>query len=270
MDTTNLQKGFAPIVIILTVIALLGIGGGYFWFSNLKPQPPQLLIGLWKTESSIFPDGEYLEIKEKEFCYAWSGDSPAHFYCSQYAPYAVSKNLIGFGEQSQLNTKWKVTGDTLTLWQSGEKKVYERVSSSGNIIPKQTLLPQTPKPSYPAKQIPAPTSAIPTYTPKPPDTEKPKITLFKASSFSVKAGSEITFTCSATDNSGSVQIAVNIAGLIAGGTANASEVGPFRLNGDPFIFAYKLQFAGNYTATCQVSDEVQNKAESTLNFSVSQ
>lgn len=267
----NLQKGFLPIVIILVVVLLLGLGAGYFWFSNQKPQDPQLLIGLWRTESSIFPDGEYLEIKEKEFCFTWQTfQTEPRFVCSKYAPYIVSGNLIGFGESSQPNTKWEITGNILTLWQSGEKKVYEHVSFSGNVVPKQTSPPQTPNPSSPTKQAPALTPATPTSAPKLPDTEKPKITLFKASSQSVKAGGEIIFTCSAIDNSGSVQIAFDIAGIIAGGTANASEVGPFRSNGNPFTYTYKPAIAGSYTVTCQVSDEAQNKTETFLTFSVSQ
>ncbi|MDZ4284502.1 MAG: hypothetical protein U1A28_01610, partial [Patescibacteria group bacterium] len=100
------------------------------------------------------------------------------------------------------------------------------------------------------------------------DSEKPKIVSFKASSQSVKTGGEISFMCSATDNSGSVQIAFDIAGLIEGGTANAFEGGPFRSSGDSHSYTYKPAFAGNYKVTCQVSDEAQNKTESSILFSV--
>jgi len=261
------QKGFAPVVIILGVIALLGIGGGYFWFSNLKPQDPQLLIGLWRTESSIFPDGEYLEIKEKEFCFAWGGDSPAHFYCSQYAPYTVSKNLIGFGEQSKPNTKWKATGDTLTLWQFGEKKVYERVNSSGNATPKQILPSQAPKPSHPTEQTSNPTSATPTYAPKPPDTEKPKITSFNISPPSVEVGDTVTLTCVATDNSQFVQIELETFAELPGGSDRSYSGGGFGLSGDTKTHEHKIQFAGNYTATCKASDEAKNETQTNLTFS---
>ena len=241
MRNKDSQKGFAPIVIILAIVILLGAGAGYFWFLNQKPQDPQLLIGLWVTKSSIFPDGEYLEIKEKEFCFMWSGDSPAHFRCSQYALYTVSKNLVGFGEQSQRNMKWRVTGNTLTVdwWQSGEERVYERVSYSENVTPKQ-MQTSFPEESIFTRDPDGNVTLKPTLPPRSPssinDSEKPKITLFKASSLSVKAGDEITFTCSATDNSGSVLIVFDFVG--AGGSAKAFEGGPFRSSGESHVYSY--------------------------------
>jgi len=123
-----INKGFASIIIIIIAIAVIGVGvGGYVLFSKQKSADPKMLIGLWRTESQIFPDGEYLEIKEKEFCVAWSGDSPEHFTCSRYVPYVVSGNLIGFGEQAQPSNKWEAISNELTLWQYGAKKTYERI-----------------------------------------------------------------------------------------------------------------------------------------------
>lgn len=123
----NSQKGFTPIIIVIIVV-LLGMGvGGYVFLSKEKPANPSMLIGLWKTESSFFPNGEYLEIKEKEFCFNWQTDSRG-FICSRYAPYVVSGNLVGFGESSQPNTVWKIMGNKLILGSGKESKEYVRVS----------------------------------------------------------------------------------------------------------------------------------------------
>ncbi|MDP3696675.1 MAG: hypothetical protein Q8R55_01430, partial [Candidatus Taylorbacteria bacterium] len=60
-----------------------------------------------------------------------------------------------------------------------------------------------------------------------------------------------------------------------GGSAKAFEGGPFRSSGESHVYSYSPpfysggpSFTGSYTATCQVSDEAQNKTESTITFSV--
>ncbi len=320
----NSRSGFAPIIIIIVAVVLLGIGaGGFVLISKSKTSSPptssqasqteippatlpsgqtsetktsqsppltkravvstdpKLLEGLWKIEIAyewvnppgIWKESEelkaritYQEFRNGEMCSEWPlrifepltgpptlKQALDKMYCGKYKPYRTLTASDGYkpkdkdvsaitfsGERYGPIYEWKMVNGKLEFGSPGGKGTYVKIPGTRDLVA------------------------------EPKDTEKPKITLFKASSQSVKTSGEITLTCSATDNSGSAQIAFDIAGLIEGGTANASEVGPFRSNGDPFIFAYKPPFAGNYTATCKVSDKAQNKIESAINFSVSQ
>lgn len=238
---------------------------------------PKLLEGLWRIETAyewVNPPGvwkengellarvPYQEFKNGTMCRSFVlrifeqltapptlEQALDKMYCSEYKPYRIldkseykpkdteSSALTFTGEQYGTQYTWKIVGGKLELEQPGGRGIYVKIPGTRDIAT------------------------------EPKDTEKPKITLFKASSQLVKAGGEITFTCSATDNSGSVQIDFDIVGIIAGGTANAFEGGPFRSNGDSFTLTHKPPVAGSYTATCQVSDEAHNRAESTLHFS---
>lgn len=142
------QSGFAQIPVVVLVLVLFGLGvGGYLLVSEkttekAKKSDPSALIGLWVGEkSTAFPSGQYLEIKEKEFCYNWQVSEQGVFSCFQYAPYIVSEDLVGFGRPVQVSgaadsamsirptTIWSTEEDTLTLNESGMRKVYTRVTS---------------------------------------------------------------------------------------------------------------------------------------------
>jgi len=157
------NNGFAPIVIIIVIVALLGIGaGGFVLFSKNKtssPLSPSLqtetsptlsplgsvpqqdekisakqLLGLWQKNEDGFVG--FLEFKENEFCANWSGGTPEKFLCGQYLPYAVSGNKIFVnvsGDTIPANSspwaEWKIVNGKLEFKPKSQldKDIYEKI-----------------------------------------------------------------------------------------------------------------------------------------------
>ncbi len=124
----NLQKGFAPIVLVIIIAAVIGIGAlGYFAF--LKPaQNPELLIGWWEEEGS-FP---FLrEFTKSYICSQYD----AKFHCVKNNRYTASGDTLTYeGTSAGLSEKWKVVNGGLEITQfsrgkqMGDVSVYQKIS----------------------------------------------------------------------------------------------------------------------------------------------
>lgn len=236
---------------------------------------PELLEGLWRIETAydwVNPPGvwekseelkmrrPYQEFKNGTMCRLWGvpfevstappknlEEALEYTYCNGYKSFRIvdrrefkpkdpEVSVIAFSDKIDGHAfQWKIIDGKLEF----DKNIYVKIPGTRE------------KPAFK-------------------DTEKPKITSFKLSSPSVRVGDEITLTCSATDNSGTVLIVFDITGIIAGGTSNVASGGQYHVSEGSDTYTYKLLYAGNYTATCQAADQAQNKAESSLAFSVSQ
>lgn len=220
--------------------------------------------GVWKESDELKMRRPYQEFKNGTMCSVWPipfevstvppknlEEALEYTYCGEYKPFRIvdrkefkpkdpEVSVITFSERPESQGRgpvfqWKIIDGKLEF----DKNIYVKIPG---------------------------TRAIPIFT----DTEKPKITSFKISSQSVRVGDEITFTCSATDNSGLASIDFFAIGYIAGGTTRLSAGGQYQVGGEPRSYTYKPPSAGNYAVTCHASDQAQNKAESSLTFSVSQ
>ncbi|OGZ58182.1 MAG: hypothetical protein A3B96_00650 [Candidatus Spechtbacteria bacterium RIFCSPHIGHO2_02_FULL_43_15b] len=106
--------GFAPIAIVLTIVAIVVVGGVASYFLSSKSSTPEQnsseldssgsvpkpeermsasqLLGLWQKNENGFVG--FLEFKENEFCANWSGGTPEQFVCGQYLPYQLDGNKM--------------------------------------------------------------------------------------------------------------------------------------------------------------------------------
>ena len=282
----NTQKGFAPIVIIIVVVALLAVGAGWFVLVSKSKTSSQkavvstdtkLLEGLWKIETAyewVNPPGNWRESEElkadipyQEFrngmlCSEWPlrifepltgrptlAQALDKKYCGEYKPFRTLTNDDSYKPKDKELNALTFAGEqygAVYEWKIVDGKLQFGTSGGRGIYVKI-----------------AGTRDLAT---EPKDVAKPNITSFTASSLSVGVGDEITFTCTATDAS-PILITFDIVGLIAGGSTEGHSGGQFKLSGESNSYTFKIAYAGSYTATCKVADQAENETKSVIKFS---
>lgn len=147
----NSENGFAPVILVIIVAAVISIGaGGYFMFLQPK-QDPSLLIGWWEEEGG-FPFLK--EFTDQYYCVQYSSRST----CADNVRYRVEGNKILLEGQSGFYpyATWKMVGDKLELvgGAGGGRDLYKKIgppTSKGKITAPAITRPdlsQNPKPNF--------------------------------------------------------------------------------------------------------------------------
>ncbi len=207
-------------------------------------QDPSLLRGLWKAEKTFTAKNgkweedkdssagiDYQEFKDDKFCRLWTTTN----ICTEYYSYIIS------GDKIVVKIYGSTPENEIIQWEFQDNKLVLTFGSKARGI--YTKIPGTAD--------------------RKTDKEKPIIKSFTSNKLSVKLGTEITLTCSATDNDFITEMEINV-------TATGYEGRKIGFpEGGSLNYTFNTTVPGKHIAVCQAKDANNNEAHSTITFSAS-